>query len=358
MYKKITMIALCSLLLNGCFKQDKQEAIETKSKVIKTLNIKDSNSFKNSTQYPAQIHSFQNSIMAFELSGKIVKFYFNIGDKIKKGNLIAKLDDTIYKAKFNSAKATFEKAKLDYERYTKLHRTKSVSQVQYEQAKQNLDISESNYNIAKKNLQNTILKAEFDGVIAKKYVDDFARVTAKQKIIALQDNSKFKVKFFVPENDIIKANKSLNIEDINKRINLFVTLNSDQNKKYNAKLIDISTEAESVTRTYEITALINNPKTTNILPGMTAKIIINLINNNNTQIYIPLSSIFTDHSKSSFVWKINNGKVNKVEVQTGKLQQNKIEIIKGLHSGDKIAVSGVNLLNENDKIEEYKKLGN
>jgi ribosomal protein L24 len=58
------------------------------------------------------------------------------------------------------------------------------------------------------------------------------------------------------------------------------------------------------------------------------------------------------------VWKINNGKVNKVEVQTGKLQQNKIEIIKGLHSGDKIAVSGVNLLNENDKIEEYKKLGN
>ena len=354
---KIIVIVLCSLLLTGCIEQDKKEIQKEMPKVIKVLNLSDIKNFTNSKEYPAQIYSFQNTLMAFEVSGKIIKFNFNVGDKIKKGNIIATLDDTILKANFNSTDATYKKAKLDFTRYKKLYKTKSITQSKLESIKQNLDISKSNYEIAKKNFEDTKLKAEFDGIVAKKYIDDFARITAKQKIVEIQDNSKFKIKFFVPENDIIKA-KQKDVKSINRDINLFVILSSDQDIKYKAKLIDISTKAEAITRTYEATALIPRPKDKNILSGMTAKIKIYRKDILNKKIFIPLNAIFTNSSKNSFVWLISNNKVHKKQIQIGKLQKDSIEVLSGLSLEDKIAISGVNLLDENDKIQEYKKLGN
>lgn len=357
MYKKIIITALCSLIFTGCFKQEKREIEETKPKIVKVLDLLNANSFKSSVEYPAQIHSYLNSELAFEVSGKIVQFNFNVGDKVEEGDVIAQLDDTIFKANFNSANATYKKAKLDYTRYEKLYKTKSVTQSKLEDIKQHLDISKSNLDIAKKNFENTKLKAEFDGIIAKKYIDDFARITAKQKIVELQDNSKFKVKFFVPQNDIIKS-KHKNIKSINKSINLFVTLSSNNTTSYKAELIEVSTKAENITRTYEATALIQRPKGTNILSGMTAKISINISEQKNSKIFIPLNAIFTNNTKNSFVWIVKENIVYKKQIVTGKLQDSSIEVLGGLGLEDKIVISGVNLLDENDEIQAYKKLGN
>lgn len=357
MYKITISIILFGLLLSGCLEQEKRELKEKKPKIVKVLNLSNTINFKSSKEYPAQIYSFQNTLMAFEVSGKIVQFNFNVGDKIKKGDIIASLDDTIFKANFNSANAVYKKAKLDFVRYEKLYKSNSITKSKLESVQQNLDISKSNYEIAKKNFENTKLKAEFDGIIAKKYIDDFARIVAKQKIVEIQDNSKFKVKFFVPENDIMKV-KQNDVKSINKDINLFVTLSSDEDIKYKAKLIDISTKAEAVTRTYEATVLIQRPKDRNILSGMTAKIQIYRKSVLDKKIFIPLNAVFTNSSNNSFIWLISNNKVYKKQIQIGKLQKDSVEVLSGLTREDKIAISGVNLLDENDEIQEYKKLGN
>lgn len=354
---KVVLILLVGFLLSGCVEQEKQEIKKETPKIVKVLNLSDMQDFRDSVEYPAQIYSFLNSLLAFEVAGKVVEFNFNVGDKVKKGDIIATLDDTIFKAKFNSANATYKKAKFDLVRYEKLYKSNSVPKSKLESIQQTLDISKSNYDIAKKNFENTKLKAEFDGTVAKKYIDDFARIKSKQKIVDIQDNSKFKVKFFVPENDIIKA-KQNNIKSINQNINLFVTLSSDENIKYKAKLIDISTKAEAITRTYEATALIERPKNKNILSGMTAKIKIYRKSILDKKIFIPLNAVFTNNSNGSFVWLISNNQVHKKQIQIGILQKDSIEVLSGLGMKDKIAISGVNLLDEDDEIKEYQKLGN
>lgn len=288
---------------------DSKSEVSTTKQIeqIKTVKILDLNSIDpllNSTQYPAQIYPYKNTVMAFEVSGKIVKFNYKVSDKLKKGDIIAQLDDEIYRSNFVSAKANYKKAKLDFDRYQTLYKTKTISKSDLEKVKQSYEIAKSNYNIAKKNFENTKLIAEFDGVLAQKSVDDFARITAKQPIVVLQDNSKFKVKFYVPENDIINSNEKIDLKKIANKVDIFVSIGKKD--KYRATLLDISTKAESITRTYETTVLIKNPKNRTILPGMTAKV--KAIDKNKTEenIFVPFNSLFTDNSKNSFVWKIES----------------------------------------------------
>jgi len=354
----LVIVVMVSFMFNGC--EDVEETTNKKDivKAVKILDLSNNSNFSNSAEYPAQIHPFKNSELAFELSGKIVKFNFKVGDSLKKGDVVAQLDDTIYKSNLNASKANYEKALSDYKRYQKLYKSKTISIDKLEQVKQNLDVTKSNYEVAKKNFENTKLVAEFDGVLAQKYIEDFARITAKQKIASLQDNTKFKVKFYVPESDIVREKKKISFEEVNDIFDTCVCFGEENGLKYKAKLIDISREAEKVTRTYEATALFDNPGDVNIFAGMTAKIRMIEKNNVDSTIFIPLKAVFSDSSKNSFVWAINKDfKVYKKQIKTGRLEKDSIEVIGGLTNSDKIAISGVNLLKENQQVKSYKKIG-
>lgn len=358
---KYLFIKLLLILFIGLFSacSEEKETIKQHLKIVKVLDLKYIMNRDNNIQYPAEIYPYKNVILAFELSGKIVAFNHRVGDKVKKDEVIAKLDDTIIKSNYNSSKANYERAKLDYNRFKKLYKLHSIAKIDLEKAKQKFDVSKASFEIAKKNLTNTNLIAEFDGILAQKFVEDYARIIAKQQIAVLQNNSKFKVKFFVPESDVLRVKGVLNLKQISQKFDFFVILGNSDKLKYKAKIVDISTNAENITRTYEVTALIDNPKNINILPGMTAKIIVKIKNQEKNSIYIPIHSIFSNNSAKSFVWLVDkDNKVHKKEVKTGEIQKDKIRISFGLSRIDKIVVSGVNFLEENQEIVAYKKLDN
>lgn len=357
-YKNL-LLSFIPLLFIACVNEKKEEIIiEDRPKVVKVFNLEDSQNFKNTRKYPALIYSLQDSTMAFEVSGKITKFYYDEGDFIKKGSVIAKLDDTIYKADYNSALANFEQAKRDFKRYKKLYESKSVPKRVYETVSQNLDIARSNFFIAKKRLEDTKLKAEFDGVVAKKLVKDFERITAKQPIIRVQDNTSFKVKFFAPESDILYVKEKITKESAAKLVDFFVTI-GEIKESIPAKFINISTTAEEVSRTFEITLLMKPLKNKNIFSGMTANVLAIEKQNQNNNIFIPLKAIFSDASRKSYVWIVDSfNRVHKQEVKTGRLEKDSIEILDGVKNFKKVVISGVRFLEENDEIKEYKKIGN
>ena len=129
----LLLILFVSFLFIGCTDNGKDDIAEVNNaKIVKVLHLFDSKEFKNTYEYPATIYPFQNTVLTFEVPGKITKFNYNVAQRVKKGKVIAKLDDTIYQAKLNSAKATYEKAKLDYTRYKKLFLSKTISKSKIE----------------------------------------------------------------------------------------------------------------------------------------------------------------------------------------------------------------------------------
>jgi len=221
-----------------------------------------------------------------------------------------------------------------------------------------LDVTKANMQIAKKNLEETQLIAEFDGVVAKKMIDDFARVTAKQPIIRLQDTSSYKIKFYVPENDIQLLKGELTTTHISELVDFFITFGNGNMVKYDAQLIDISTTAEKVTRTFESTLLMKHQDNITILPGMTAQVTVVVKNSKKKKVFIPFRAVFSDHTKKSFVWVIDeNNRVIKQKVKLGELTNENVEILSGLEISSKIVTSGVRFLEPNDEIKEYEKIG-
>lgn len=357
-YKILVVSILTIVLFSGCF-NTQEEVIEKPSvKIVKMLDLKNSGSFLRTFTYPSEVYAFQDSSLAFEVNGKIVKFYYKEGQKVKKGSVIAKLDDTIYKANYNAARANYNQALIDYNRYKKLLESKSVAKVQFEKQRQNLQLTKAAIQVAKKNLDETKLLAEFDGVLAKKMVNDFARVTAKQAIVRLQDNSSYKIKFFVPESDIRKVKGELSIEHISSLVDFYITLGNDTNKKYEAKLINISTTAEQVTRTFEATLQMQLQDNVTILPGMTAQVTAIEKEKHKKRVFIPYKAVFSDNTNYSFIWGINeNNRVYKQQIQTGSLSGDFVEVIGGLDGVLKIVTSGVRFLEANDEVKEYEKIG-
>lgn len=356
-YRLFSIVLLLGIVFTGCEKKEEKILEKQKVKIVKIFDLKDSASFFQSFKYPAQVEAFQDVTMAFEVSGKIIKFYYNEGQKVKKGSVLAKLDDGIYKANYNQALANYNQAKTDYKRYQKLFKSSSVAKIELEKQRQSLDVNRAILQIAKKNLDETKLIAEFDGIMAKKMVDDFARVTAKQAIVRLQDNSSYKIKFFVPESDILQIKGELTPKYISSIVDFYVRLENDKNKKYDAKLIDVSTTAEKVTRTFEATLQMQIQKNVTILPGMTAQVNAIAKQRNEKKVFIPYKAIFSDNTNLSYVWIIDeNNRVYKQEVKTGTLRKDFIEIISGLKKGAKVVTSGIRFLEANDEVKEYEKL--
>lgn len=356
---KILFIVLTAFLFSACQGENKEQAVaKDAAKIVKVYDLKNSSSYKKSNSYPALVYSLQDTTMAFEVSGKITKFYFDEGDFVKKGSIIAKIDDTIYKANYNSALANYNQAKLDFNRYKKLYNSKSIAKRDLEQVKQKFDITRSNLDIAKKNLKDTKLIAEFDGVMAKKLVKDFERITAKQPIIRLQDNSSYKIKFFAPENDVLEVNQKITEENAVKFVDFKVTVGKLK-QKFAAKFIDISTTAEEISRTFEVTLQIDSIKDKNIFPGMTAHVEVVRKTNDTKDLLIPFKALFSDENDSSYVWVLTDQKrVKKQKVITGKLQKDMISIKEGLKRDSIIVISGVRFLEENDQVKLYQKIGN
>lgn len=358
---KCKMLSLCimsMLLFTACNKKEENVKEKVSVKIVKMLDLKNSASFAKSFSYPSEVNAFQDSTMAFELNGKIVKFYYKEGQKVKRGSIIAKLDDAIYKANYNAASANYNQALVNYKRYEKLLKSKSVAKIKFEQQRQNLAITKAAMQVAKKNLEETKLVAEFDGIMAKKMVNDYARVTAKQPIVRLQDNSSYKIKFFVPESDIQQVKGELSPKHIASIVDFYIILGNDKNKKYEAKLIDISTTAEEVTRTFEATLQMELQNNVTILPGMTAQV--NAVEKKirETRVFIPYKSVFSDNTKYSFIWVVNeNDKVYKQQITTGKISKGSVEVIGGLDGVLKIVTSGIRFLESGDEVQEYEKIG-
>ena len=211
---------------------------------------------------------------------------------------------------------------------------------------------ETQLQTAKDNLSDSTLRAPFDGIIAKREVENFANVQAKENIATLQYLAVLEVIFDVPGSDVteLAANE--------KNIVSAVKLNNVPDREFSAKFVEFSTEADPATQTYRGRVSITPPKGIAILPGMTGSVIIKG-KASGSSIAIPLTAISSDPDGKSFVWviKLPESKVQKRSIKTGKAFGSKVTVLSGLHAGDKIVTAGVSQLQPGMVVRAISKVG-
>lgn len=301
-------------------------------------------------EFPGSITAAQQSDMAFEVPGRIVEMPVDEGEFVEAGAVLATLDARDYEAARDKSLAQRNAAHADFNRYDEAFKADAVTAQDVDLARRNLDVAEADLRTARKAVEDTQLKAPFAGRVARKLVDDFANVQAKQPVLILQDDSGLEIRVSVAERDYARAKPGVSNEERTARIKPRVEIASLPGRQFPAIIKEIASTADPVTRTYEATFMFENPADANVSPGMTGKVIVSIPPDSDVDVgtSIPASVVLADENNNPYVWVVDpdTGQVSAKQVQVGELSGDNIRLLDGLQDGDRIAVSGVHSLAE------------
>jgi len=300
----------------------------------------------NARSFPGKAKATQEINLSFNEGGTLIELPIKIGDKVKKGELIAKLDPKEFEFKLKSAEAEMMRDKQNYLRAKELVGKGHISKADYDLLRAKYEVSKSSLDLAEKALKDSIISAPFDGQVSDSFVENYQAVSKQQVIARLLDISQIEMTIQIPENAI---------SIIPHATDIVVQFDSFPNHLIPAKIKEISHEASADTRTYPVTLIMEQPDDIKILPGMAGKVKGKIQSDNQLQnkMIIPLSALMTvGNDKKSYVWVINTqtSEVHKQQVEIGELSATGVTILKGLHENEWIVSAGVHSLDEGEKV--------
>lgn len=207
--------------------------------------------------------------------------------------------------------------------------------------------------VARDALSDTTLRAPFDGVVARRDVENFSNVQAGQSIVLIQGLDVVHLAYDVPGPDVTELTRA-NIDQIT-TVALFDAL---PGQEFDAELIEFVVQADSATQTYRGRVAVTVPQGTVILPGMVANVRAST-QGNMTQVMAPLSAIAATPEGSPFVWLVDDtGKVAAQPVALGEAQGAMVVVREGLANGDTIVSAGVSEIIDGMTIRPITQVGN
>ena len=346
------VLAVLALLFTiGCKKKE-EEAPKEVVRPVKIMTV--AGTGQGATMnYPGTTRANRRVDLSFKVPGPLVELPVEEGQRVKKGKLIARILPRDFKINLDQAKAQAVNAERQYERYKELYVRRQVSKADFDRFKAERDVAAARLQDAQNALKDTYLRAPFDGIVAKRYVENFEEVQAKQPIVFFQDNSKIEVLVDAPETVIATLREG------NDQIEAHATFAVAPDKKFPLALKEYSTEADPQTQTYQVVLIMDQPEGLNILPGMTATVTGSRPKGDSgpTKIVIPAISVMEDSKGASFVWTLDKEAmtVHKKAVTPGEMTGAQSILIKdGLSGGESIVTTGVTKLREGMKVSIWK----
>ncbi|MDH3580637.1 MAG: efflux RND transporter periplasmic adaptor subunit [Hyphomicrobiales bacterium] len=356
------VLALCmaasALFLAGC---EEKVAPEKPIRPVVSMVVGDIERIRTDV-YPGRAKATQEVNISFEVSGKMTERRVNVGDSVKRGDVLAVLEPDRYKAEVNRLKAErtaalaqLENAEKQLARQEELLLKGFTPKARVDErraaersARAKAASIRAAIDSAELDLSHTTVTAPFDGTASETFVENFQNVVAKQPILRLLDTSQIEMEVNVPEALIGLAP---HVKEILVR---FKTL---PDVEIPAKIKEVSNEASLTTRTYPVTIIMDQPEGAHIKPGMAgeAKAVVELPGDwAKKGIAVPAAALFSpDDAKTDevFVWIVNEAdkSVQRRQVQVVATARRGV-LIKGIKAKERIVIAGVSFLNDGQKV--------
>lgn len=265
--------------------------------------------------------------LSFETSGKIVEINFKEGSFVKKGDLLAKVNDRHLQAQLQRLTAQVKLAEDRVYRQSKLLQKDAVSQEAYEQVKTDLATLNADIELVKSNIALTELRAPFDGVIGLRGVSVGTYASPSVVVAKLAKISPIKVEFAVPERYA---------DDVKVGYNVKFSLTGELNQ-FNAKVYAKEAMIDPSTHTLTVRAMYDNARGA-ALAGRYASVNLEKQRIENA-IIVPSEAIVPEMGVDK-LFLYRSGKAQPVSVVTGIRTDAAVQILDGVKQGDTVIVSG------------------
>ena len=376
--KKIAILTILSFVLFACGNKENNQSIES---LIETKNIKALNEKKTALQaeiakieaglatldvkkeealvtvatikdtifnhyldIQGSVDTKENILIQPEFSGTLISLTVKAGDRVSKGQILARVDDAGMSQQLASAENQYSLAKTTFDRQKNLWDKKIGSEIQFLQAQTQMISAQKAVAQIKAQLSKTVIRAPFTGTIDEVFAERGQVVApSPQGLMRIVNLGNMYVSTTVPESYIGK----LKVGD---QVDVYLT---SLNKTYKGKVRQVGNFINPNNRSFGIEVSLPNPD--NLLrPNQVAKLkIVDYVNKN--AIVVPTAVIQEDGTGSKYVYivKDSNGKTGtakKVIVEVGKSSDNVTEIKSGLSADDIIVTEGVNTISNGMKL--------
>lgn len=273
-----------------------------------------------------------------EVSGKITEIYLKEGQKVKKGELLIKVNDSELKAQLQRAQYRLNLATELERRQKKLLEKGGISQENYDATLNEVNVLKSEVALIKAQIDKTEIRAPFDGVVGLKYVSAGSYISPSTRIASLQNINPVKVDFSVPERYVSQVKEGDKIS--------FTVQGTDQ--EFEGEIYAIEPKIESQTRTLQIRALSDNTEGL-LVPGAFADLEL-ILRTIDDAVMIPTISLVPE-LQGQKVYLYKQGKVVQQRVQTGIRTEDQVQITEGVQPGDTLLTTGFLQVQEGMPVE-------
>jgi len=311
--------------------------------LVSVATLKDT-VFNHYLDIQGSVNTKENILIQPEMPGTLVSLNVKAGQRVSKGQLLARVDDGGSSQQVASLETQYQLAKTTFERQKNLWSQKIGSEIQYLQAQTQMLSLQRSVAQAKAMLSKTEIRAPFSGTIDEVFVERGQVVSAgPQGLMRIVNLNNMYVSTSIPESYIGKLK-------VGTQVDVFLT---SLNKNYKGKVRQIGNFINPNNRSFGIEVSIPNPE--NLLrPNQVAKLkVIDYTVKN--AIVVPSNVIQEDGKGNQFVFVATNsdGKTataKKAMVTVGKSSDNLTEILSGLNANDIIVIEGVNTISEGMKL--------
>ena len=342
---KPAIVGLMVILISACSKEAEPETQQTETllKPVRTMTVHVGGTSTKS--FTGVVDAAQTAELGFRVNGELKVINVKEGSPVKKGDVLAQLDQTDFKISLDAAKAEYKRAQSEFNRAKSLIKQGAISQADYDKLNAQLSAAKANLSSAEQNLKYTTLKAPFSGVVAKQYISNFEKISASEKFAAIQDLSAFEIRINIPESVMIRLKRTETQPDV------FAIFDGNDKRRYPLTFKEVSIRADEKTQTYAVKFIMDAPTDINVLPGMSTKVIaVDELSNQSADLYVPAHAVLED-SSGRYVYlaqatENNQASIARRGVVVGSLNENGIQVVQGLKEGDNVVTAGMSQLSE------------
>ena len=336
---------ILTFMVSSC--QNKAEKKELK-RPVKLVDVASLEFVEKS--FPATVSAEEFSNLAFKMMGPLIAMNVDEGQRVKKGDIVAVLDDTDYRLDMEAKRASYQNALSQLERAEVLLTKNAVSIQEYESTKTAFTNAKSAYELAENVLDDTKLRAPFDGFIQKTFVENYQRVQPGEKVVRLINPNRIQIEFVIPET---------NIQYFTSPNELFVEFDTYRGKLFKARVkeyVEASPDGSGVPVFLVIDDPAFNLNDYNIVVGFSCRVVVRIENDHTAEgVGVPLSAIVYNNKidqKVVFVYDETYGNVRQCPVEAHGLIVGRDEVIvKGqLQTGDKVIYAGATKLVDGQEV--------
>lgn len=298
---------------------------------VKAIRLQDD------AQAVGTLRSRQSVTLKPETSGRVARIVFADGARVKAGQLLVQLDDTLQRAELSQAQAQLSIARANLKRNQELVAQNFVAQRVVEESQANLQVAEAQVALADARLQRMRITAPFAGTVGLRNINLGAYVKDGDNLVNLEDTSMLTVDFRLPERYQTQLAPGQVVQ---------VQLDALPNRSFEAKVLAVDPLLDANGRSISVRAVMP-PGADNVLrPGMFARVLI-VFSVNERALVVPEEALVPQAGKQYAYVLDEQGEGDakkrhsrRVEVALGARRGSDVEVVSGLRQGDTVVIAG------------------